>query len=123
MYRENKNFGFGDLAIGNKGKNDFLTSVNTLLDWDSIEKILKSSLKRGPVRKMRIYNVKHCFLLYLLNSSYFYTILSQFALHYANRVYSIDTRNQTLKIKGLQRLTRLVSIRRIKNEKNWIHSS
>ncbi len=47
MYRENKNFGFGDLAIGNKGKNDFLTSVNTLLDWDSIEKILKSSLKRG----------------------------------------------------------------------------
>ena len=29
---------------------------------------------RGPVRKMRIYNVKHCFLLYLLNSSYFYTI-------------------------------------------------
>ena len=28
----------------------------------------------GPVRKMRIYNVKHCFLLYLLNSSYFYTI-------------------------------------------------
>ena len=47
MYRENKNFGFGDLAIGNKGKNDFLTSVNTLLDWDSIEKILKSNLKRG----------------------------------------------------------------------------
>ena len=37
MYRENKNFGFGDLAIGNKGKNDFLISVNTLLDWVSIE--------------------------------------------------------------------------------------
>ena len=47
MYRESKNFGFGDLAIGNKGKNDFLISVNTLLDWDSIEKILKASLKRG----------------------------------------------------------------------------
>ena len=47
MYRENVNFSFGDLAIGNKGKNDFLISVNTLLDWVSIEKILKSNLKRG----------------------------------------------------------------------------
>ena len=45
MYRESKNFGFGDLAIGNKGKNDFLISVNTLLDWDSIEKYLKPALK------------------------------------------------------------------------------
>ena len=35
---------------------------------------LSNRLIRGPVRKMRIYNVKHCFLLYLLNSSYFYTI-------------------------------------------------
>lgn len=47
MYKENVKFGFGDLAIGNKGKNNFLISVSTLLDWDSIEKILKSNLKRG----------------------------------------------------------------------------
>ena len=40
MYRENNNFGFGDLAIGNKGKNDFLNNVQTLIDWKSLELIL-----------------------------------------------------------------------------------
>ena len=36
---------------------------------------------------------------------------------YINRVYSIDIRNQTLSIKGLECLTRLVSIRRLKMRK------
>ena len=47
MYRENVTFGFGDLAIGNKGKNDFLNNVQTLIDWKSLELILKKNLNRG----------------------------------------------------------------------------
>ena len=50
--------------------------LTTLSHKGSLKLLPTISLKysRGPVRKMRIYNVKHCFLVYLLNSSYFYTI-------------------------------------------------
>ena len=44
-------------------------------NWPAYNKdVTPTNTMGGPVRKMRIYNVKHCFLLYLLNSSYFYTI-------------------------------------------------
>ncbi|MBN1468684.1 MAG: transposase [Fusobacteriaceae bacterium] len=46
MYRENKKFGFGDLAIEKKYKNDFLAIVNTLFDWNFIRKILKLNLQK-----------------------------------------------------------------------------
>jgi len=47
MYKEKITFGFGDLALQNKGKNEFLIIVKELIDWDSIEKLLKTHLKRG----------------------------------------------------------------------------
>lgn len=47
MYKEKINFGFGDFALQNKGKNEFLINVKELIDWEAIEKLLKNNLKRG----------------------------------------------------------------------------
>lgn len=47
MNKEIKTFGFADLATQNKGNNKFLNSVNELIDWNRIEKIITKYDKRG----------------------------------------------------------------------------
>ena len=47
MPRETKTFGFADLAVKNKGNNKFLSSVNDLINWTKLEKIIKKYDKRG----------------------------------------------------------------------------
>ena len=50
MYRKSKDFGFGELSLGNKNTNDFLTSVNRLLDWDFVEQYLNRILTKDLIR-------------------------------------------------------------------------
>lgn len=47
MYKEKTNMTFGDLSMRNRGKNEFLENVKALIDWNSLEKLLKKNLKRG----------------------------------------------------------------------------
>lgn len=47
MYKEKTNMTFGDLSMRNRGKNEFLENVKALIDWNSLEKLLKENLKRG----------------------------------------------------------------------------
>jgi len=47
MYKETTTKGFGDMAITNKGNNEFLKKVKELIDWEKINKILQSKLNRN----------------------------------------------------------------------------
>ena len=46
MYKEKTTKGFGDIAITNKGKSEFLIKVKDLIEWEKLNKILQSKLKR-----------------------------------------------------------------------------
>ena len=47
MYKEKTTKGFGDIAITNKGKSEFLIKVKDLIEWEKLNKILQSKLKRN----------------------------------------------------------------------------
>ena len=47
MYKEKTAKGFGDIAITNKGKSEFLIKVKELIEWEKLNKILQSKLKRN----------------------------------------------------------------------------
>ena len=44
MYKEKTAKGFGDIAITNKGKSEFLIKVKELIEWEKLNKILQRSL-------------------------------------------------------------------------------
>ena len=47
MYKEKTTKGFGDIAITNKGNSEFLIKVKDLIEWEKLNKILQSKLKRN----------------------------------------------------------------------------
>ena len=47
MYKEKTAKGFGDIAITNKGNSEFLIKVKELIEWEKLNKILQSKLKRN----------------------------------------------------------------------------
>ena len=47
MYKEKTTKGFGDIAITNKGNSEFLIKVKELIEWEKLNKILQSKLKRN----------------------------------------------------------------------------